>query len=149
MRWLRPLPAPYVRVLDDALFAAISDAFPRMLEAVARLREQGVAFLAGTDTVNPWVVPGLHRRGTLLHGLTDLGWQCLEEPEDPVAVPLRAGSIAVFSSLTPHRTGPNESDAVRKAYIVQFAPDGARCLVASASGPDESAKSFGDAARRG
>ena len=31
----------------------------------------------------------------------------------------------MFSSLTPHLTGPNTSAAVRKAYIVQFAPDGA------------------------
>ena len=31
----------------------------------------------------------------------------------------------VFSSLTPHRTGPNLTDAVRKTYILQYAPDGA------------------------
>ena len=31
----------------------------------------------------------------------------------------------VLSSLTPHKTGPNVSNAVRKAYIVQFAPNGA------------------------
>ena len=43
-------------------------------------------------------------------------------------VPARAGSIVVFSSLTPHRTGPNLTDRVRKAYIVQFAPDGARTV---------------------
>jgi ectoine hydroxylase-related dioxygenase (phytanoyl-CoA dioxygenase family) len=74
----------------------------------------------------PWVVPGLHRHGTLRHWMTDLGWRCLDEAPGAVAVPVRAGSIAVFSSLTPHRTGPNRTDAVRKSYIVQFAPDGAR-----------------------
>ena len=68
--------------------------------------------------------PGLHRRGTLRHGMTPLGWRCLEAPEGAVAAPARAGSIVVFSSLTPHRTGPNRTGAVRKAYIVQFAPDG-------------------------
>ena len=31
----------------------------------------------------------------------------------------------VFSSLTPHLTGPNTTDAVRKAYILQYAPTGA------------------------
>ena len=51
-----------------------------------------------------------------------------------MAVPARAGSIVVFSSLTPHRTGPNLTDAVRKAYIVQFAPDGAQVVRADASG---------------
>jgi ectoine hydroxylase-related dioxygenase (phytanoyl-CoA dioxygenase family) len=76
----------------------------------------------------PWIVPGLHRRGTLRHELTPLGWRCLEAPEGAVPVPVRAGSIAVFSSLTPHRTGPNRTRAVRKAYIVQFAPDGAELL---------------------
>lgn len=76
----------------------------------------------------PWVVPGLHRLGTLRHWMTDLGWRCLEHAPGAVAVPVRAGSIAVFSSLTPHRTGPNLTHGVRKAYIVQFAPDGARTL---------------------
>ena len=76
----------------------------------------------------PWVVPGLHRLGTLHHWMTDLGWRCLEEAENAVAVPARAGSIIVFSSLTPHRTGPNRTAEVRKAYIVQFAPDGARVV---------------------
>ena len=46
--------------------------------------------------------------------------------------PPRAGSIVVFSSLTPHCTGPNTTAAVRKAYIIQYAPDGAEVL----SGPD-------------
>ncbi|MDJ0865200.1 MAG: phytanoyl-CoA dioxygenase family protein [Myxococcota bacterium] len=76
----------------------------------------------------PWVVPGVHRRGTLRHRMTELGWQCLERPENAVPVPVPAGGIAVFSSLTPHRTGPNRTDALRRAYIVQLAPDGA-CLV--------------------
>ena len=34
-------------------------------------------------------------------------------------------SLVVFSSLTPHLTGPNTTDAVRKTYILQYAPDGA------------------------
>ncbi len=86
--------------------------------------------LTDTDEANgcPWVVPGLHRRGTLRHWMTDLGWRCLEHAPDAVAIPPRAGSIVVFSSLTPHRTGPNLTEAVRKAYIVQFAPDGARTV---------------------
>ena len=58
--------------------------------------------------------------------MTELGWRCVDgEPEDAVAAPVRAGGMLVFSSLTPHATGPNRSDRVRKSYIVQFAPDGA------------------------
>jgi len=39
-----------------------------------------------------------------------------------------AGSVVVFSSLTPHRTGPNTSAGVRKAYIIQYAPERARAF---------------------
>jgi phytanoyl-CoA hydroxylase len=73
----------------------------------------------------PWIVPGLHRLGTLEHHWTPLGFECLSEVEGAVPVELRAGSIAVFSSLTPHRTGPNTTTGVRKAYILQYAADGA------------------------
>jgi ectoine hydroxylase-related dioxygenase (phytanoyl-CoA dioxygenase family) len=40
----------------------------------------------------------------------------------PVEAP--AGSIVVFTSLTPHATGANRTAAARKAYIVQLALDG-------------------------
>ena len=74
----------------------------------------------------PWVVPGLHRLGTLAHEYSDIGFVCLREPEGAVPVPAPAGSIVVFSSLTPHSTGPNRTGTVRKSYIVQFAPVGRR-----------------------
>jgi phytanoyl-CoA hydroxylase len=76
----------------------------------------------------PWVVPGLHRLGTLAHEYSDTGFVCLQDPEDAVPVPASAGSIVVFSSLTPHSTGPNRTGGVRKAYIVQFAPTGATVI---------------------
>ncbi len=90
---------------------------------------------ATEDNGCPWVVPGLHRSGTLAHEYSDIGFVCLREPADAVAVPARAGSIVVFSSLTPHSTGPNRTDAVRKAYIVQYAPDGAEVVRPEARGP--------------
>jgi ectoine hydroxylase-related dioxygenase (phytanoyl-CoA dioxygenase family) len=68
--------------------------------------------------------------GTLRHELTDTGLVCLRDAPDAVPVPVPAGSIVVFSSLTPHSTGPNTTGAVRKAYIVQYAPEGARVLTA-------------------
>jgi ectoine hydroxylase-related dioxygenase (phytanoyl-CoA dioxygenase family) len=73
----------------------------------------------------PWVLPGGHLAGTLEHEWTSYGFECLRDPPGAVAVELAAGSVVVFSSLTPHRTGPNTSAAVRKAYILQYAPDGA------------------------
>jgi hypothetical protein len=42
--------------------------------------------------------------------------------------------MVVFSSLTPHCTGPNRTDTVRKSYIVQYAPDGAEVIVKDADG---------------
>ena len=73
----------------------------------------------------PWVIPGIHRQGTLKHEWTPLGFRCIDQAEGAVAVPARAGSIVVFSSLTPHRTGPNLTNGIRKSYILQYAPDGA------------------------
>lgn len=82
----------------------------------------------------PWVVPGLHRRGTLRHRTSELGHVCLEsQPADARPVPARAGDVVVFSSLTPHATGPNRSSAVRKTYIVQLAPDGAEVIAPDGS----------------
>lgn len=83
--------------------------------------------LVDVDEANgcPWIAPGLHRLGTLEHRATEIGLVCLDDAPDAVAAPARVGDVVVFSSLAPHRTGPNTSDAVRKAYILQYAPDGA------------------------
>ena len=82
----------------------------------------------------PQVVPGLHMMGTLRHNYNDpLGWEIFEEHPDAVVAPVRKGGMVVFSSLSPHLTGPNTTDAVRKAYILQYAPDGAQ--VRRADGP--------------
>jgi ectoine hydroxylase-related dioxygenase (phytanoyl-CoA dioxygenase family) len=71
------------------------------------------------------VMPGVHRVGTLLHRETPIGYECWGDPANAVSVPVRAGSIVAFTSLTPHYTARNATDDVRKAYIVQYAPDGA------------------------
>ncbi len=74
----------------------------------------------------PWVAPGVHLHGTLQHDWTEYGFRCLDQdPVDPVPLELTAGSAAVFSSLSPHRTGPNLTQGIRKAYILQYARDGA------------------------
>lgn len=74
-----------------------------------------------------WVAPGMHRNGTLLHTYIEpLGWQCFDDPPlDPVAAPIKAGDAVVFSSIAPHLTGPNVSNEIRKAYILQFVGLGA------------------------
>lgn len=53
------------------------------------------------------------------------GWTVKDlATENSICVPARAGSIVVFSSLTPHMTSANITDVVRKAYICQYARDG-------------------------
>ena len=71
------------------------------------------------------VMPGVHRDGTLAHRSTPVGEECWGDWSTAVEVPVRAGSVVVFSSLTPHATKRNTTNVVRKAYIVQYAPDGA------------------------
>jgi ectoine hydroxylase-related dioxygenase (phytanoyl-CoA dioxygenase family) len=77
----------------------------------------------------PQVAPGLHRRGTLRHSYVEpLGWECLTDHPGAAIAEVPAGGVVVFSSLTPHLTGPNLTGAVRKAYILQYAPAGAAVL---------------------
>jgi len=84
---------------------------------------------ATVDNGCPWVIPGGHLRGTLAHRLSKLGYVCREEDgPEALAVPVREGSVVAFSSLMPHRTGPNVTAGVRKSYILQYAPDGARIV---------------------
>ncbi len=83
---------------------------------------------ATVDNGCPWVMPGLHRMGTLVHDATPVGFQCLHDSTGAVPVEAPAGSVVVFSSLTPHRTGPNITDATRKSYIVQYAPSDAHVV---------------------
>lgn len=90
-------------------------------------------WLALTDATRengcPQIAPGLHRRGTLAHRYVEpLGWECFPDPPSVAVAEVPAGGAAVFSSLTPHLTGPNTTDRVRKAYIVQYAPAGAEVL---------------------
>jgi phytanoyl-CoA dioxygenase PhyH len=68
-----------------------------------------------------WVVPGGHRKGTLKHWETDLGHVCKEGDTGAATVEAKRGDLIVFASLTPHKSGPNMSDGVRKAYIAQYA----------------------------
>jgi ectoine hydroxylase-related dioxygenase (phytanoyl-CoA dioxygenase family) len=95
-----------------------------------------------------WVLPGVHRGGTVAHRDTPIGFQCCEDPDGAVAVPVKAGSIVVFSSLTPHATDRNTTDAVRKAYILQYAPDGAVALQGDPANGSPTARVSQDDPRR-
>jgi phytanoyl-CoA hydroxylase len=84
---------------------------------------------ATVDNGCPQVARAQHRQGTLRHHYVDpLGWECFEDPGDIAAAEVGAGGIVVFSSLTPHLTGPNTTDDDRKAWILQYAPAGATVM---------------------
>ena len=84
---------------------------------------------ATLDNGCPWILPGAHRAGTLLHRWIDpIGWECLQDVDGAVTAEFRAGDVVVFSSLTPHLTGPNTTTDVRKAYIVQYATAGIQAV---------------------
>jgi len=84
---------------------------------------------------SPWVVPGVHLQGTLKHRWTDLGFECFQAHKNAEVLEAEPGDVIVFSSLTPHLTGPNLTDGVRKAYIVQYAQDGSQMFPRDVEGP--------------
>jgi ectoine hydroxylase-related dioxygenase (phytanoyl-CoA dioxygenase family) len=72
------------------------------------------------------VLPGSHRRGLVPHRPSPIGLICheLDDPDQGRPVPVRAGSITVFQSLTMHKSGVNRSKGTRKAYIIQYSHAG-------------------------
>lgn len=73
-----------------------------------------------------WVLPGSHRQGPVPHEDSPIGKVGYRGPDPGVPVPLKRGSMAVFSSLLLHRSGPNLSRGPRKAYVMQYIPAHAR-----------------------
>ncbi len=71
-----------------------------------------------------WVIPGSHRWGLQKHLVDEQSGDKVGYQGDAEGVPceLPKGAFAVFSSLCLHRSGPNTSNAPRRAYVVQFSP---------------------------
>ena len=74
------------------------------------------------------VLPGSHRQGLAPHTPSPLGLVChaADDPDQGIPVPVPAGSMAVFQSLTMHKSGANVSSGTRKAFIVQYSHTGLR-----------------------
>jgi phytanoyl-CoA hydroxylase len=73
-------------------------------------------------------MPGSHKEGLVEHQNSSLGLVChsADDPNQGVPVPAPAGSVVAFWSLTKHKSAPNRSQGVRKAYVIQYAPQGLR-----------------------
>ncbi len=67
-----------------------------------------------------WLLPSSHKQGLIEHKDTPIGKQGYFGDETGIPVPLKKGSVAFFSSLAFHRSGPNLSSSTRKGYIVQY-----------------------------
>ena len=74
------------------------------------------------------VLPGSHHQGLVPHRDGDFGLEChsLDDPDQGVIVPVPAGSVICFWSQLMHKSGPNKTDEVRKAIVLQFSPEGLR-----------------------
>ena len=84
---------------------------------------------ATIDNGCPWVAKAEHTHGTLEHRYVHpLGMSCFDDRPDAIPATVASGGAVLFSSLTPHRTGPNTTGSTRKTYILQYAPDGAEVL---------------------
>ncbi len=74
------------------------------------------------------VRPGSHNGGLVEHKPSPIGLVChdADDPDQGVLVPVPAGSMAVFQSLTMHKSGANTSLGPRKAYVIQYCRAGLR-----------------------
>ena len=74
------------------------------------------------------VMPGSYRQGLQPHWESDFGLACWsnDDPNQGVVLPMKRGSLVAFWSTTMHKSGPNLTSDVRKAYILQLCPVGMR-----------------------
>lgn len=73
-----------------------------------------------------WIVPGSHRWGLESYTIANYG-TCTKRidreayaNEHAVAVPVKAGSAVLFSAWTWHHSKNNQTDTVRRAFIVSY-----------------------------
>lgn len=74
------------------------------------------------------VLPGSYKKGLVEHWESEFGLSCYgsDEPDQGVAVPVEKGSMIAFWSTTMHKSGPNLTKEIRKAFVLQFCPVGMR-----------------------
>lgn len=106
-------PAPYL-----TLWLAINDATP----------ENGCIS----------VLPGSWKKGLLPHEQSSIGLvgHSADHPDQGMQVPVKAGSVIAFWSLTLHKSGPNRSQGMRKAYVIQYSKAGLRYVESGDLVPD-------------
>ena len=104
---------------DDAYYTEVADSEKRMSIWVP---------LQDTDERNGclWIVPGSHKQGLMPYKVKDNGTcrKALDEEQvdlsKAIPVPMKAGSILLFHALLWHSSKGNETDHVRRAFIVSY-----------------------------
>ncbi|MCS7464289.1 phytanoyl-CoA dioxygenase family protein [Paenibacillus doosanensis] len=104
---------------DDAYYTEVVNSDTRMSIWVP---------LQDTDEKNGclWIVPGSHKQGLLPYTVKNNGTcrkALVEEQVDlskAEPVPMKAGSILLFNALTWHSSKGNETDQIRRAFIVSY-----------------------------
>ena len=91
------------------------------------LTEHYQLWVALTETRNQngglWLAPGSHKRGFLPHADVDKAQIEFEgDVGESLCVDANIGDMIVFSSFMLHRTGPNEADTKRVAYVAEYMP---------------------------
>jgi phytanoyl-CoA hydroxylase len=143
MRWVAdprwadvvvPLLGPDVRLVRAQMLTkpARSDGVVPWHQDNDFLAVEPAGFLTASLAVDPMtltngclhVVPGTHHRGVVPYVPKAYGFTLADPPpdEDGLAVELEVGDLLVLSSLVFHRSGPNHSDAPRRAWTLQFLP---------------------------
>lgn len=66
------------------------------------------------------VKPGSHKNGVIPHVQNAEGHWVVNDPDEGQPAPCKKGEMLLFSSLTLHRSGTNQTTEPRLAYIVQI-----------------------------
>ncbi len=93
--------------------------------AYNQLKDAHYQFWIGLTEMNErngglWLQPGSHTQGLLPHVRESNHVRCLKPPENARLIAAEKGDVVLFSSLMLHHTKPNESDAERWAYVVEY-----------------------------
>lgn len=104
---------------DDAYYSEVVHSDTRMSIWVP---------LQDTDERNGclWIVPGSHKQGLASYTIRDNGTcrKALNEEQvdlsKAIPVPMKAGSMLLFHALTWHSSKGNQTDHVRRAFIVSY-----------------------------
>jgi phytanoyl-CoA hydroxylase len=70
-----------------------------------------------------WVLPKSHKLGLIPHYRDTASSETKPVTIDEsgaIPVPMKAGQVAIFSSFTLHKSGPNTSQTIRKGYVPQY-----------------------------